>query len=115
MLIILVHFVIPNSMKNSLWYLFCQVAAADFHITKENEGKVLKDLVTEFQCLNKDLNTKIDDLRKELKRIETNVGQEMKTPEDKLEQEMKTQGDKLEQEMKDKEEDKKMVSSLLWA
>ena len=94
------------------------MAAADFHITRENEEKVQNDLTTENQWVKKNFKTTIDDLQKvlqKLKRKETYVGQEMKTQVDKLEQEMKTLRDKLEQEMKAREEDKEMVSSLLWA
>ena len=61
------------------------MAAADFHITKENEEKVMKDLATEFRRLSEKLNTRIHDLRMEFSRVETNVGQEMKAHQDKLE------------------------------
>ena len=80
------------------------MAAAVFHITKENEEKALNDLATELRCLSKDLNTKVDDLRTDLNRVETNVGQETKT-----------QQDKLEQEMQAREKYKQMVSNLIWA
>ena len=85
------------------------MAAAAFHITKENEEKVLKELATEFRRLSKDLNTRIDDLRMEVNRVETNGGQEMKAHQDKL--------DKLETELQDRDKDvqKVCIFNSIWA
>ena len=80
------------------------MAATDFHITNTNEGKALKDVATEIQCISNDLKTQIDDLQTDLNKVETNVGQETTT-----------QQDKLEQEMQAREKDKQMVSNLIWA